>query len=63
MHSIGTTGLPTAEQEDVRVLASIEMLLKRWRVPAAFTGAIFPVGNHRDEGLARARRIEKLIGF
>jgi transposase len=32
MHSIGTTGLPAADHEDVRVLASIELSLKRWRV-------------------------------
>ncbi|MBC7951967.1 MAG: hypothetical protein H7Z12_09160 [Rhodospirillaceae bacterium] len=30
MRSIGTTGLPAADHEDVRVLASIELSLKRW---------------------------------
>jgi hypothetical protein len=37
MLNIGTTGLPAADYEDVRVLASIELSLKRWRIVARFS--------------------------
>lgn len=38
MLSIGTTGLPAADYEDVRVLASIELSLKRWRIASVSPG-------------------------
>lgn len=38
MLNIGTTGLPAADYEDVRVLASIELSLKRWRIASVSPG-------------------------
>jgi len=38
MHSIGTSGLPAADHENVRVLAAIELSLKRWRVASVSPG-------------------------